>query len=152
MSFARYADAVTLVGRSLLAAIFVVSGVMKLATPEATAAYIASQGLPAPLALGIAAGLLELAAGLLLAVGFQTRWAAVVLAAFLVPVTALFHNPLGLSGAEAQLQLAQLLKNLAIMGGLLVVAGVGPGRFSVDARVGSSAPSSETSAPAAKAA
>lgn len=152
MSFARYADVVTLVGRLLLAAIFVASGVMKLATPTATAAYIEAHGLPVPLAAGILAGLLELAAGLLLAAGFQTRWAAVVLAAFLVPVTAIFHNPLGLSGAEAQLQIAQVLKNLAIMGGLLVVAGFGPGRFSLEARAASPARASDTPAPATKAA
>lgn len=152
MSFARYADAVTLAGRVLLAVIFAVSGMMKLAAPTATATYIASHGLPVPLAAGLLAGLLELAGGVLLAVGFQTRWAALVLAAFLVPVTAIFHNPLGLSGAEAQLQIAQVLKNLAIMGGLLFVAGTGPGPFSLEARAGSPARASDTPAPATRAA
>jgi putative oxidoreductase len=152
MLFARHADPVLLVGRTLLAAIFVASGLMKLVAPTATAAYIASYGVPMPMVAGVAAGVLELVAGLLLVAGVQTRWTAIVLAAFLVPVTAIFHNPFGLSGAEAQLQIVQVLKNLAIMGGLLVVAGAGAGRVSVDARVDSSAARASSAAPAKMAA
>jgi putative oxidoreductase len=124
----------TLAARVALAAIFLVSGFGKLAGPAGTAAYIASKGLPLPMLAAIGAGVLELAGGLMLLVGLRTRWAAIALAVFLVPVTALFHNPAGLAGMEAQLQVIQVLKNLAIIGGLLSVASWGAGALSLDAR------------------
>ena len=98
----------------------------------ATSGYIASKGLPAPMILGVAAGVLELVAGLALLVGFRARYAALALTAFLVPVTIIFHNPIGLAGVEAQMQVIQVLKNLAIAGGLLAIATRGAGALSLD--------------------
>lgn len=129
-TFERYA---ALAARLGLAAIFVLSGWGKLAAPEGTAAFIAGHGLPAPLALALAAGVTELAGGLALALGLRTRWAALALTALLVPVTFLFHNPAGLEAAAAHLQQIQLLKNVAIAGGLLAVAGCGAGPLALDA-------------------
>lgn len=124
----------SLVGRAALAAIFIVSGFGKLAGPAATAAYIASKGLPLPMAAAIAAGVLELAGGIALLAGYRTRSASLALTAFLVPATVLFHNPTGLVGMDAQMQLIHALKNLAIMGGLLSVATWGAGPIALDAR------------------
>jgi putative oxidoreductase len=130
-----------LAARVALALIFVMSGFAKLADPAATAGYIASKGLPLASLLAVLAATLELAAGLALVLGAKTRWAALALAAFLVPVTLIFHNPAGLEGMAAQMQMIQLLKNLSILGGLLAVASFGPGRISVDARLASRRPS-----------
>ncbi|MDW8283246.1 MAG: DoxX family protein, partial [Myxococcales bacterium] len=87
----------SLAARVALATIFVVSGLGKLAGPTGTAAYIASKGLPLPLALAIGAGVLELVAGAMLLVGLRTRIAALALAAFVVLATVFFHNPIGLA-------------------------------------------------------
>lgn len=123
-----------LAGRILIMLIFLIAGVPKLTSPAQTAGYIASKGLPLASALAIAAGIVELVCGVLIVVGWKARWAALVLAAFLVPVTAIFHNPAGLSGMEGQTQMVMLLKNLAIIGGLLAIAAHGPGPISLDQR------------------
>ncbi len=107
--------------RGSIAAIFIVSGLAKLVGPAATAGYIASKGLPFPFVCALAAGALELVAGACVALGFRTRHAALALVAFLAIVTPLFHDPLA-SGAITQLELMQVLKNLAIAGALLHLA------------------------------
>ena len=118
--------------RILLAAIFIASGFGKLMDPGHAAGMIASKGLPAPQALAILAGITELGGGLALAFGCGSRLAALILFLFLIPTTYLFHNPLELAGAEKMNQQIQLMKNLAIMGGLLMVFSYGPGPASVD--------------------
>jgi len=123
-----------LAGRSALALIFIVSGLGKLADPAATGAYIASKGLPLATLLAVLAGALEVAGGLSVALGARARWGAIALAAFLVPVTIIFHNPAGLEGMALQMEMVQVFKNLAILGGLLTVASLGAGPVSLDAR------------------
>jgi putative oxidoreductase len=121
--------AIPLVGRVLLAAIFVLSGVGKIFAPEATQGYIAHAGLPFPQLAFLGAVLIEVAGGLLLAVGYKTRLAAIVLAVFSVATALIFHGAIG-----DQNQFIHLLKNLAIAGGLLQVVAFGAGPFSLDAR------------------
>ena len=70
------------IARILLALMFVLAGVGKLGGLEGTAGYIASKGLPLPMVLAVATGVLELVAGVLLIIGWQARWAALALAAF----------------------------------------------------------------------
>lgn len=116
-------------GRVLLAAIFVLSGIGKIANPEATIGYIASAGLPfAPAAL-IAAALIEVGGGLALIAGFRTRFVALVLAGFSVVAALAFH-----AHFSDQNQMIHFLKNLAMAGGLLQVAAFGSGRIGVDKR------------------
>jgi putative oxidoreductase len=134
----RFENAGVLFARLAMAAIFVQSGWSKLTGLDGAASYIAAQDLPVPLLLAALAGLAELAGGLALAAGFKARWAALGLALFLVPTTILFHNPVGLEAAAAHMQQIQLMKNLAIAGGLVALASFGPGRFAVDARQRSS--------------
>jgi putative oxidoreductase len=122
-------NAIPLVGRVLLAAIFVLSGVGKIFAAEATQGYIAHAGLPFPQLAFLGAVLIEVAGGLLLAVGYKTRLAAIVLAVFSVATALIFHGAIG-----DQNQFIHLLKNLAIAGGLLQVVAFGAGPLSLDAR------------------
>lgn len=124
----------SLVARLAIAAIFVHGGWGKLGALDGTAAYIASHGLPAAQVGALLAALLELGGGLAIALGLGTRWAALALALFLVPVTGFFHNPIGLEAAAAQMQWIQVYKNLAIAGGLLALTAFGPGPLALEAR------------------
>lgn len=123
-----------LVGRILLALIFIISGYGKIGGYAGTAAYMASKGLPLVDVLLPLTILIELGGGLLIALGWKLRWAAAAIFLFMIPVTLVFHNPAGLAPAEAQQQMIQLLKNLSIMGGMLGLVAFGPGRFGLDAR------------------
>ena len=124
-----------LVGRMLIAAIFVISGVAKLADLAQTAGYMTSAGIPAAHGLAIIAGLGEILGGLMLLFGFLTRIGALGLALFLIPTTLLFHQFWALTGQEAQMQLVNFLKNVAIMGGLYGYVAFGGGRYSIDAKL-----------------
>lgn len=120
---------IPVIGRVLLAAIFIISGLGKLAAPAATMGYIASTGLPfAPLALAIAIGV-ELGGGLLLVLGVKTRLVAAGLAVFSIVTGLAFHNAVG-----DQNQMIHLLKNFAMAGGLLQVVAFGAGAYSFDNR------------------
>ncbi|HHY6931021.1 TPA: DoxX family protein [Burkholderia ambifaria] len=122
-------SAIPLVGRTLIAAIFFISGFGKLMAPDATMAYIGSLGLPAP-ALGlIGAMVLELAGAAFLVIGYKTRVVALVLAAYAVVTALIFHHALA-----DQNQMFHFLKNLAMAGGLLQVVAFGAGAFSLDNR------------------
>ncbi|MBR1218477.1 DoxX family protein [Bradyrhizobium sp. U87765 SZCCT0131] len=116
-------------GRLLLAAIFLLSGVGKVFAPGPTQAYIASAGLPAPLLAYIVAVVVEVGGGALLVLGYQTRAVALVLAVFTLAAAFGFHN----NFAE-QNQMIHFMKNLAITGGLLQVVAFGAGAFSLDGR------------------
>jgi putative oxidoreductase len=112
-----------------LSAIFVVSGLSKLAAPAATIGYIQSVGLPfAHLGFAIAV-FVEIAGGLALIAGYRTRVAAAALAAFTVATALTFHNDLA-----DQNQFFHFFKNIAMAGGLLQIVTFGSGPFSLDAR------------------
>lgn len=125
-------NTVALVGRILLAIIFIISGYGKITGYDATAAYMAANGLPMVGVLLPLTILTELGGGLLLAIGFKARWAALWLFLFLIPVTFIFHKFWGIDPKEAMGQEIHFLKNVAIMGGMLMVFAFGPGRYSVD--------------------
>jgi len=123
-----------LVGRILLALIFILSGWGKITGFDGTVGYIASKGMPMPQLMAIGAIAVEVLGGLALLAGFKARWAALAIFLFLIPTTIMFHNPAGLSGQEAQGQITNMLKNIAIMGGMLMVFAHGPGKYSIDRR------------------
>lgn len=123
-----------LVGRILLALIFIISGFGKITGYAGTAGYMASKGLPMVAVLLPLTILVELGGGLLIALGWKARWAAAVIFLFIIPVTLVFHNPAGLDAAQAQQQMINLLKNVSIMGGMLGLFAFGPGGFSLDAK------------------
>jgi putative oxidoreductase len=133
-------DLGALLGRVLLALIFVMSGFGKITGLAGTAGYMASSGIPHNL---VYPGLLlsiavELGCGLLVVVGFKTRLAALAIFLFLIPVTILFHLiPYRNALAQGQSMVAltnmiMAMKNLSMMGGMLFLASMGPGRYSID--------------------
>ncbi len=129
-------NTLVLAGRALLALLFVPAGFGKIAEFSGVVGYIASQGVPLPqLCAAIAIGA-ELGLGLLLLVGFQARWAALGLAIFTAVITPIFHAFWSAAAAEQMMQQQAFFKNLAVVGGLLVVAAFGAGRFSVDGKLG----------------
>ena len=127
-------DSAVLVGRILLALIFIISGYGKITAYAGTAGFMASKGLPLVALLLPLTILVELGGGLLIALGWKARWAAAVIFLFLIPVTLVFHNPAGLDAAAAQGQMIHLLKNVSIMGGMLGLFAFGPGAYSFDAK------------------
>ena len=127
-----YENLAAFAGRIFLALIFVVSGVGKITGYSGTAAYMASKGLPLveillPLTIAV-----ELGGGLLLALGWKARWAALALLLFLIPTTLIFHQVWGIDPKLAHMQKIHFLKNVAIMGGMLMVLAIGAGAWSVD--------------------
>jgi putative oxidoreductase len=111
------------VGRALIGVLFAVSGVNKILGFSYVAGWMASSGLPMANVLLAITIVLELGGGLMLLTGFQAGLAAAALALFLVPVTALFHAFWSADAAGFQGQLTHFLKNVAVLGGLLMVVG-----------------------------
>lgn len=120
-------DAIALVGRLLLANLFILAGVNKLGAAEGTIGYIASVGLPLAELIYYATVALEIIGGLMLAVGFKARYAATALGLFSMAAAVLFH-----ADFADQNQMTAFLKNLSLAGGMFFVAAFGPGRFSLD--------------------
>lgn len=128
----RLTDIADLAARIALAVIFVFSGADKLFIHTANnVQYMQAVGLPWSGFLVYPAGLVEFAGGILLAVGYQARMAAALLAAFTVVATLLFHNFWAAPADQALLQMVMFLKNLAMLGGLLLVVAHGTGRMAL---------------------
>ncbi|HSM85664.1 MAG TPA: DoxX family protein [Candidatus Limnocylindrales bacterium] len=109
-------------GRLLISILFILSGLGKLLHFSATAGMMASTGIPLARVALVLTLIIEIGGGLALLLGFQMRYAAVIMALFLVPVTLTFHNFWAYQGAQQQEQMVNFLKNVAIMGGLLLAA------------------------------
>jgi putative oxidoreductase len=124
-----------LIGRILMAAIFLVSGIAKLTDTPGTVAHMAAMGIPYPDTLAVVAGVAEVLGAIAIAFGFLTRVASVGLILFMIPTTAIFHAFWNYAGKEQLPQIANFMKNLAIIGGLAVLTAQGPGRFSFDHRI-----------------
>ncbi len=125
------ASAGILVGRIFLSLMFILAGFSKLTAIAGTAGWFESLGIPAPTIAVVVSGLVELVGGLAILVGFKTRVAALVLAIFTVAATLIAHTNLA-----DQVQQLFFMKNLAVTGGFLILAAVGAGAYSVDARRG----------------
>lgn len=127
-------NAFTLIGRALIALLFIPAGWGKIASFSGVAGYIASKGVPLPEVCAAIAIAAELGLGLLVLVGWQTRWAALGLAVFVAVITPTFHNYWAMPEAQVMMQKQAFFKNLAVVGGLLVLSAFGPGGLSLDAR------------------
>ena len=123
-----------LVGRLLLAFLFLPAGLSKITGFAGTVGYIASKGLPVPSVSAAIAVAVEVGCGLALIAGFGTRWAALALAGFTLVATFVFHNFWSLPADQVMMQQLMFFKNIAVVGGLLVLAAYGAGKFSLDAK------------------
>lgn len=119
-----------LIGRILLALIFIISGFGKITNFHSTADYMAGQGLPIPQVLLIATILIELGGGIMLVLGWQARWAALAIFLFIIPTTLIFHPFWAADAAQMQNQI-NFMKNVAIMGGMLYIMAYGSGPYSL---------------------
>ena len=127
-------DAVHLLARALLAWLFIPAGWAKIAGFSGVVGYIASKGVPLPEVCAVIAIVAELGLGLLLLVGWQARWAALGLAIFVAVVTPIFHAFWAVPEAQKMAQSQAFWKNVAVVGGLLMVWLHGPGRWSIEGR------------------
>ncbi|MEC5214976.1 putative oxidoreductase [Polaromonas sp. CG_9.5] len=130
--FASLQNPLSLIGRILLALLFVPAGFSKIGGFAGTVGYIASKGVPLPELSAAAAIGVELGLGLLLLIGWQTRWAALGIALFTVVITFIFHNFWAVPAEQVMAQQQNFFKNMAAVGGLLTVAAWGAGAWSVD--------------------
>ena len=124
-----------LIGRILIAAIFITSGFAKLTDPADAIGYMNKMGVPAADTLVYVAGIAEIAGGLSLLFGFLTRIGALGLIVFLAVTNYFMHPFWAIPEPDAKMQMVQFMKNLAIMGGLFMIVAMGPGRFSIDSRL-----------------
>lgn len=117
---------ISLISRVLMSAIFLMSGVNKVLHPIGTQEYMASYGMPLTGLFLLAAIVVELGGGLSVLLGYKARWGAIALAIFLIPATLIFHTNFG-----DQIQTIMFMKNLAILGGLLMIIQHGSGRIAL---------------------
>jgi len=123
-----------LIGRILLALIFITSGFSKIGGFAGTAGYIASKGLPLASVVAALTILVELGGGLAVLFGFMTRWAAVALAVFSMLAAVIFHAYWGVPADQVMSQQINFWKNFSIAGGFLLLAAFGAGGISIDAK------------------
>ncbi|PYE90401.1 DoxX family protein [Phyllobacterium leguminum] len=119
-----------LIGRILLSSLFIPAGFSKLTALSGTAGYFGSIGMPAPMVVAVLVGLLELVGGLAVLVGYKTRIAAILLGLFAIASAFVAHMDFA-----NQMQLINFQKNLAIAGGFFVLAAMGAGALSLDAKL-----------------
>lgn len=117
--------------RILIAAIFVLSGFGKLTGFAGTVGYIASKGIPLPQLAAITALIAELGGGLLIIIGWRARWAAAALFAFTLAAAIVFHNFWAAAPDQAQNQMIHFMKNISMLGGLLMIIVHGSGPLSL---------------------
>lgn len=121
-------DATILVARILIVAIFVYSGSLKVMGPAVVMKIMGAHGIPLlPAAIAVTI-LVEFGCSLLIVLGFKARWAAVAIILWFIPATIIFH--------VVTHQTLEWLKNLGLIGGLLLIVDMGPGAYSLDGILG----------------
>jgi putative oxidoreductase len=118
-----------LIGRVLLVAIFVMSGIGKIMDPANTTAYMTAAGMPMASMFLVLAILAELGGSISVLLGYKTRWGALLLIVFTIPATLIFHTHLG-----DKIQMIMFMKNISMLGGLTLLLAGGPGAWSLDAK------------------
>lgn len=123
-----------LVGRIALGAIFLLSGIAKLADQQGTLQHMEQAGIPAPHLMLFIAAFAEIFGAAALMTGFLARLGALGLVVYLAITTLVFHHFWTMEGDEAKTQMVNFMKNLSIIGGLLVLSAAGAQNYSIDAR------------------
>jgi len=134
-------DYVQAVGRVLMSAVFIVFGYLQfthigdyIANPAVVKVAAMSGGILSPTVIAYLVATIDLFGGLLILAGYQTRWAAIVLIGFIVLTIIFVHNFWTMQGAARAANQAHHYKNLGLIGGLLFLIALGPGRYSLDHR------------------
>lgn len=118
---------VQLIGRVMLALIFILAGVGKIMDPAGTTGYMQAMGVPVMLLWPTVA--LEILGGLAIAIGYKTHLAAFLLAIFSITAAVFFHTDFG-----DKMQMILFLKNIAMAGGLLLLATSKTTAYSLDSK------------------
>ena len=121
-----------LIGRILLAAIFLMSGIGKIGGFAGTAGYMASKGIPMTDVLLALTIVIEIGVALMLIAGFNARLGATALFLWMIPVTFVFHNFWAMPADQQMIQQIMFMKNLGLMGGMLYIMAFGSGPMSID--------------------
>lgn len=130
----QWKNPLDLLGRVLIALLFVPAGLQKISGFAGTVGYAASVGMPMP-QVAVAVGLvIEIVGGLAILLGWQTRWAALILGFFTLVASFFFHNFWAVPAEAAMMQQLLFWKNIAVVGGLLGYAAHGAAGWSVDGR------------------
>lgn len=123
-----------LIGRLLVAALFLPAGLAKLTGFAGTVGYFSSLGIPAPSFAVVATIAVEILGGLALLAGYQTRLVAIVMAIFTLVASVVGHAYWAAPADQAFVAQLLFFKNMAVIGGLLVLASAGAGEFSLDGK------------------
>ncbi len=129
-------DVILLLGRLALGVIFVKSGLQKLMALSAFAASLAGRGVPQSATWAVIGATVEFVGGILIVTGFRTREASLLMILFVIVATGISHRFWEYAEAARRLQESQFFKNLAIIGGFLVLFVTGSGRYGLDALFG----------------
>ena len=123
--------AVSLLGRLLITYVFATSGIAKILSWSGNVEYMSTRHLPMiPVLLAVAL-LVEVFGSLCLITGYHARTAAFIMFLYLLAVTLIFHNYWALTGGSAGMMETHFRKNLAILGGLLMIVSQGPGKWAI---------------------
>ena len=126
----------SLIGRILLVLIFVNSGIGKIGNFDGTAQYMAKFGMPMTSFFLVGAIFLELVGSITVILGYFTRFGALLLFVFMIPTTLIFYTHFG-----DQVQMIMFMKNVSMLGGILILLAHGPGRWSLDSLLRKEKPS-----------
>ncbi|MGB8608414.1 DoxX family protein [Bradyrhizobium sp.] len=134
-------DYVQAIGRVLISAVFIVFGYLQftqignyIANPVVMKVAAMSGGILSPTVIAYLVAAIDLFGGLLILAGYQTRWTAIVLIGFIVLTLIFAHNFWTMEGPARAANQAHFYKNLGLIGGLLFLITLGPGRCSLDHR------------------
>ncbi|CAJ0697848.1 DoxX family protein [Ralstonia sp. 22086] len=127
----RWRDELILLARILMMVLFVMSGWGKLTGFQGTVGYMASTGAPMPMVAAAVAVVMEFGVGIALLIGLWTRPLAILMALFVLGTSFIAHSYWDMQGAMEAANKIQFYKNLSIMGGLFLLAAVGPGKYAV---------------------
>ena len=125
-----------LIGRILLALMFVLGGFSKIGGFAGTVGYMQAKGIPAASFLAVLTIIVELGGGLALVAGLYTRWVGLVMGLFTLLVSVIFHNYWAMEGAAQMTNQLFFMKNMGVAGGMFMLAAFGAGAISLDAKRG----------------
>lgn len=130
----NYQSTLNLIGRLLIVTLFLPAGLSKIMSFAGTVDYFGSLGIPAPLFALVATIVIEVIGSIALLIGYQTRMVALIMAFFTLMAAITGHAFWAAPADAAYIERLLFFKNIAVIGGLLVLASAGAGRFSIDAQ------------------